>query len=49
MIILKPDHVSIEYMAFEIQLYPDRPWDVGQNDLGSNALKVHKRIDRAIV
>lgn len=49
MIILKSGHASIEYVAFETHLYPDSPWDVGQNDLGSNALKVNKRIDRIIV
>lgn len=39
MIILKWDHISIECAAFETQLYSDLPWDVGQNDLGSKALK----------
>lgn len=45
MITLKSDHISIEYVSFETQLYPDLPWDEGQNDLGSNVLKVKELIE----
>lgn len=40
--------LSVEYLTFE-HIYSGLLWDLGQDDLAADALKVPERMDRIIV